>query len=66
MEHPTFVKIEYWNAMTGAWQTGHAGTNLMNPSAYIQKLAKRGVLARAVDMKTGETVEYHGNGADLL
>jgi len=66
MDHPTFVEIQYWNQMTGSWQTGHAGINLMNPSAYVQKLAKRGVLARAVDKDTGETVEYHGDGADLL
>jgi hypothetical protein len=66
MDHPTFVCIEYWNAMTGQWEVGHAGLNLMNPAAYVQKLAKRGVLARAVDKETGETVEYHGAGAELL
>lgn len=64
MDHPTFVAIEYWNQMTARWEIGHAGLNLMNPSTYVQKLAKRGVLARAVNRDTGETV--YGEGADLL
>lgn len=64
MEHPTFVKIEYWNPLTASWRTGHAGINLMNPAVYVQKLAKRGVIARAVDNQTGEIV--YGEGADLL
>jgi hypothetical protein len=36
----------------------------MNPAVYVQKLAKRGVIARAVEVDTGETV--YGEGADLL
>jgi hypothetical protein len=64
MDHPTFVGIEYWDPMTVSWETGHAGINLMNPAAYVQKLAKRGVIARAVDKETGKTV--YGEGADLL
>jgi hypothetical protein len=64
MEHPTFVEIQYWNPMTASWETGHAGINLMNPAAYVQKLAKRGVVARAVDKDTEETV--YAEGADLL
>jgi len=50
--------------MTASWGTGHAGINLMNPAVYVQKLAKRGVIARAVEVDTGETV--YGEGADLL
>jgi hypothetical protein len=50
--------------MTASWETGHAGINLMNPAAYVQKLAKRGVVARAVDKDTEETV--YAEGADLL
>jgi hypothetical protein len=64
MDHPTFVRVEYWNGMTASWGTGHAGINLMNPAVYVQKLAKRGVIARAVEVDTGETV--YGEGADLL
>lgn len=50
--------------MTVSWETGHAGINLMNPALYVQKLSKRGVVARAVEVDTGETV--YGEGADLL
>lgn len=64
MDHPTFCRIEYWNAMTCDWEVGHAGINLMDPAAYVKKLAKRGVLARAVDKETGGVV--YGEGADLL
>jgi len=64
MDHPTFVRIEYWNQMTASWQTGHAGINLMNPATYVQKLAKKGVIARAVEVDTGQTV--YGEGGDLL
>lgn len=64
MEHPTFVRIDYWNPMTADWETGHAGLNLMNPAAYVKKLSARGVVARAVDKDTGEIV--YGEGADLL
>jgi hypothetical protein len=64
MDHPTFVTIEYWHQMTASWETGHAGINLMNPATYVQKLAKRGVIARAVEKDTGVTV--YGEGADLL
>lgn len=59
-----FVRIEYWNPMTASWQTGHAGLNLMNPSVYVQKLAKRGTIARAVNPDTDEVV--YGEGGDLL
>lgn len=61
---PTFVRIEYWNPMLQDWAVGHAGINLMNPAAYVQKLAKRGTIARAVEVDTGEVV--YGEGADLL
>lgn len=50
--------------MTSNWEEGHNGINLIDPTAYVQKLAKRGVLARAVDKDTGEAV--YGEGADLL
>lgn len=65
MDGPTFCRIEYWNSMTASWETGHAGIQLMKPDTYVQKLAKRGVLARAVDKDTGEVVYSHGGG-DLL
>jgi hypothetical protein len=61
---PTFVEVQYWNSATASWTTGHAGINLMNPSTYVQKLAKRGTIARAIDKDTGQTV--YGEGADLL
>lgn len=64
MDHPTLVRIDYWNPLTVSWETGHAGINLMNPATYVQKLAKRGVIARAVDKETEEVV--YGEGADLL
>ena len=61
---PTFCRVEYWNPTLGDWTVGHAGINLMNPATYVQKLAKRGTIARAVEVDTGETV--YGEGADLL
>ena len=64
MDHPTFCRIEYWNPMTASWETGHAGINLMNPATYVQKLGKRGVVARAVEKDTGVIV--YSEGADLL
>lgn len=64
MEHPTFVRIEYWNPVLQDWAVGHAGTNLINPALYVQKLASRGTIARAVNVDTGETV--YGPGGDLL
>lgn len=64
MDAPGWVRIEYWNHMTASWETGHAGLRLMNPTTYIQKLAKNEVIARAVDLETGEIV--YGEGADLL
>ena len=64
MDHPTFVQIEYWSPTASDWVVGHAGINLMNPAAYVSKLAARGTIARAVDKDTGETV--YGEGADLL
>ncbi len=64
MDHPTFVRIEYWNPMTASWGMGHAGINLLNPAVYVQKLTARGVVARAVEVDTGEVV--YSEGADLL
>lgn len=64
MDYPTLVRIEYWNGMTASWEVGHAGINLLNPATYVKKLGKRGVVARAIDKDTGETV--YGEGADLL
>lgn len=64
MDHPTFVRIEYWNPMTADWEVGHAGINLMNPAAYVKKLGEREVVARAIDKDTGEIV--YTEGADLL
>lgn len=64
MDQPTFVRIEYWNDLTASWETGHAGINLMNPEAYVRKLAKKGTIARAIDVDTGDVV--YGEGGDLL
>jgi len=64
MDHPCFVRIEYWNQRTASWEKGHAGISLMNPAVYVQKLSARGVLARAVDKETDEVV--YSEGADLL
>lgn len=64
MDYPTFVRIEYWNQMTASWEVGHNGINLMNPAVYVQKLSKRGVLARAVEPASGQVV--YAEGADLL
>lgn len=64
MEHPSFVEIQYWNSAVLDWGRGHAGISLMNPAAYVQKLAKRGVIARAIVKETGDVV--YGEGADLL
>lgn len=65
IDRPTFVQIEYWSAEKNDWSVGHAGLNLMNPLVYVQKLAKRGTIARAVDKDTGE-IAYGLAGADLL
>lgn len=64
MDHPTFVRIEYWNLLTQNWEAGHSGINLMNPAKYIGKLAEQGFVARAVDKETGEIV--YTDGGDLL
>lgn len=65
MDHPTFCRIEYWNPVKQDWSVGHAGTNLMNPALYAQKLGKNGHLARIIEVDTGETV-YSSSGAELL
>lgn len=65
IDQPTFVRLEYWSVMSGDWTVGHAGINLMNPTVYVQKLAKDGLIARAVEVDTGMTV-YGSEGADLL
>lgn len=64
MDHPTLVRIEYWNPLTQQWEVGHSGINLMNPEVYIQKLSKQGTVARAVDIDTGDIV--YTDGGELL
>ncbi len=64
MDHPTFCRVEYWNATLQDWQRGHAGISLMNPALYALKLGKNGHLARIIEIDTGETV--YSEGADLL
>lgn len=64
MDYPALVRIDYWHPLINDWAVGHVGINLLNPAVYVQKLSKRGVLARAVDADTGDTV--YGEGADLL
>jgi len=63
---PTFCRIEYWNSAAADWSVGHAGANLMNPATYVQKLAKRGTIARIVAIDTEEVFYFTGEGADLL
>ena len=64
MDHPTFVRIDYWDPQSADWTVGHGGINLMNPAKYVHSLKSRGVIARAVDIDTGDMV--YGEGADLL
>ena len=59
---PFYVRLEYWRNAT--WEIGHHGTRLVNPTKYLQALAKRGTIARAVDLDTGETT--YVDGGDLL
>lgn len=61
---PTFCRIEYWDASKGDWHVGHSAINLMKPATYVQKLATRGVIARAINKDTGE--EIYSEGGDLL
>lgn len=63
-DHPTLVRIEYWNPNTGEWEVAHAGINLMKPATYVQKLANSWI-ARVVEVDTGVTT-YGTEGADLL
>ena len=50
--------------MTASWEVGHNGINLLNPAVYVQKLAARGVIARAVNKDTDEVM--YADGGDLL
>lgn len=59
-----FVRIEYWNPMLGDWAVGHAGTELKDPSEYLRKLTKRRVVARALDLDSGEI--FYTDGSNLL
>ena len=61
---PTFVRVEYWSASRSDWKTGHYGINLMDPETYVQKLAKRGTVARAVELEGDEV--WYADGGDLL
>lgn len=61
---PIFTQIDYWSPLTSSWEVGHAGINLLNPEAYVQKLAARGIIARAVNKDTGEIM--YAEGGDLL
>ena len=64
MDQPTFCRIEYWNPLTQDWETGHHGIRLVDPAKYVKKLAKREVIARAVDIETGDIV--YSDGGELL
>lgn len=68
LDFPTFVRIEYWNPVRQDWVTGHAGMNLMNPARYVQKLAERGTIARAIELDDENQPReiVYGEGADLL
>lgn len=61
---PTLVRIEYWSPTRADWVVGHASWNLLNPALYIQKLAKRETIARAVEIDTGKI--HYAEGGDLL
>lgn len=43
---------------------GHAGTELKDPSEYLRKLTKRRVVARALDLDSGEI--FYTDGSNLL
>jgi len=62
VQHPTLVRIEYWNNARGEWVVGHAAWNLLNPIAYVRKVTARGTLARAIEIDSG-VVHY---GSDIL
>lgn len=63
---PTLVRIEYWSPTRADWVVGHASWNLLNPTLYVQKLAKRdpAVIGRAVEIDTGKI--HYGPGGELL
>lgn len=56
--------MEYWNPHLQVWFVGHEGLELKDPATYVQKLAKRGTLARATVLDTGEVLNIEGD--DLL
>jgi hypothetical protein len=64
VEHPTLVEIQYFNPTTTSWETGHNAINLLRPAVYVQKLALRGMVARAIEKDTGIIV--YADGGDLL
>lgn len=61
---PYLVRLEYWNAQKSQWGPGHEELGLLDPATYVQKLAKRGVIARTTDWDTGEVI--YADGGDLL
>lgn len=65
VQHPTIVRIEFWNAERGEWGIAHATHSLLNPAVYVKKLIARNIIARAVNKETGETF-YGVDGGDLL
>ena len=61
---PFMVRLEYWNRETGEWGPGHEELGLIDPAAYVQRLTKRGYIARTIDRETGET--HYPEGGELL
>lgn len=61
---PFMVRLEYWNRKTGEWGPGHKELGLIDPALYLEKLMKRGHIARTIDRETGEIL--YPEGADLL
>lgn len=53
---PTFVRLEYLTP--DGWHQGHAGVNLIDPGAYVTRLAKRQKYGRAVEL--GEDLKPTG------
>lgn len=61
---PFMVRLEYWNPETGEWGPGHKELGLIDPAAYVQRLTKRGYIARTIDWETGEIC--YPEGGELL
>ena len=57
-------RLEVWSADKVDWTSLHHCVKLKDPTAYVMKLKKRGIMARVTDLDTGE--EVCGPGGELL